>query len=141
MYRNFMAIFGIVAAGCVMWALYHQWAEYQKGERQYKIAREEQAANPPPDMEALYPLASQIETELDAAEKQGAEGIKTFLDLYGNSNKLPDPRKALIQLEYVRLISFHDIAEAKRVFFEVKARIKPNSPAYEEFKKLQPNFD
>jgi hypothetical protein len=83
-------------------------------------------------------LPASLETSLSAAQKQGAAGLRDWLNSYRIYVK--DPRLAAIELDYVLLISHQDPAEAKRIFQEVKARTSPTSPVYDRVKKLEKTF-
>lgn len=87
-------------------------------------------------------LPAKVEEELARAQKEGAPGLKAFLTKYSRSSPmvLKDPRRAWIQLDYAALVAFSDIAEARKVFNEVSARLKPGSPAYDKMKRLEPNL-
>src|SRR5438094_8134715 len=61
-----------------------------------------------------------LEQSLQAAKRQGAASLKTWLKTYGNS--VQDPRKAWIELDYCVMIARDDPAEARRVFATVRER-------------------
>ncbi len=83
-------------------------------------------------------LPASMETSLDAAEKQGAVGLRNWLATY--RIYVRDPRLAAIELDYVVLLSHQDPAEARRVFQEVKDRISTSSPVYERVRRLEKTF-
>ncbi|MBM3839797.1 MAG: hypothetical protein FJ398_17865 [Verrucomicrobia bacterium] len=96
-----------------------------------------QPANPSPsaNLTGLPPL---LESALQAAQRQGANGLRDFLNRYRFS--IQDPKLAAIELDYVVLVSLQDPAEAKRVFKAVQARTPTWSPIYQRIKSLEKNY-
>ncbi len=80
-----------------------------------------------------------LEPSLQAAEKQGVDGLKNWLKRYRFN--VSDPRLASIELDYVMLLSARDPVEAKRLFKEVKDRTPQTSPLYPRIKSLEKTFD
>jgi len=76
---------------------------------------------------------------LQAAKKQGASGLRTWLKSYGQM--VQDPRKAWIELDYCVMVSREDLPEARRVFAEVKARTSPASPVWPRVKDLEKTYE
>lgn len=103
-------------------------------------AKQEQGDNPARDAgSAVLPgLPSTLETSLQAAQKQGAAGLRPWLKQY--RSYLQDPRLAQIELDYVVMVASSDPAEAKRVFDGVKSRVQPGSPMYDRVKKLEKTY-
>ncbi len=81
----------------------------------------------------------QLESSLEAAEKQGAAGLRNWLKTYGPS--IQDPRKAWVQLDYCVEVSREDPAEARRVFAEVKSRTPDSSPVWKRIKQLEKTYE
>lgn len=113
---------------------------YQDVERQTVLpggqsAHVQQKAAPASTLEGM---PASLETALEAAQRQGAAGLRTFLGNYGRT--IRDPRLADIELDYVVLLSRQDPAEARRVFQAVKARTLLSSPVYPRIKKLELTF-
>lgn len=52
-----------------------------------------------------------------------------------------DPRLASIELDYVVLVAREDIAEARKVFAQVKQRTPPASLVYPRIKQLEKTYD
>ena len=88
--------------------------------------------------ESLPGMPPSMEPSFQAAQRQGAIGVKNWLGRY--RNYVADPRLGAIELDYVILISRQDSFEARRVFQEVKARTPPSSPLYERIKRLENSF-
>lgn len=88
---------------------------------------------------ALPGMPATLEGSLAAAKSQGNKTFKRWIEYYGPN--LSDPRKAAIQLDYVIMISGEDMAEARRVFAEVKARTPASSPIFPRIKKLEKAYE
>ena len=125
----------IIAALFGGWQLFLYWE---------KVSREEenahkQAASSVVDPHQLSGLPQTYEPVLQAAEKQGATGLKNFLKTYGRA--VQDPRKAWIELDYCVLIAREDPAEAKRIFAAVKERTPSSSPVFPRIKQLEKTYE
>lgn len=99
---------------------------------------------PPPQSQAtnnapLPGMPSNLEASYAAALAQGNKTVRRWLDYYGPG--IADPRLAAIQLDYVLAVSREDMAEARRVFAEVKARTPTNSPVYLRVKRLEQAYE
>ena len=103
-------------------------------------AKQEQADNggQPASTGVLPGLPPTLESSLQAAQKQGASGLKAWLKQY--RSYVQDPRLAQIELDYVVLVATSDRAEAQRVFDGVKGRVQPGSPMYDRVKKLERTY-
>lgn len=89
--------------------------------------------------ENLEGLPQSLVASLQAAQTQGAAGLRNWLKAYGQS--VQDPRKAWIELDYVVLLARENPAEARKLFAEVKQRTPPSSPVWPRIKQLQPTFE
>lgn len=94
-------------------------------------------ARPSPSA-GLPGLPPTLEGPLQAAQKQGAQGLRDFLGRYRYA--IQDPKLASIELDYVVLINLQDPSEAKRVFKSVQQRTPTWSPIYERIKSLEKNY-
>lgn len=84
---------------------------------------------------AILPgLPPTLEPSLDAAEKDGPDALKQWLEDY--ERYVRDPRLANIQMDYIVLAGPAHREEAKKLFNQIKQRITPDSPVYPRFKKL-----
>jgi hypothetical protein len=54
---------------------------------------------------------------------------------------IQDPRKAWIELDYCVVLARENPKEARRIFDQVKQRIRPDSPVYPRIKQLEPTFE
>jgi len=117
------------------WQLFFYWEKVKNEEEN----AQKQAAAAPVDPRSLPGLPQKLEPTLEAAQKQGAAGLRTWLKTYDRS--VQDPRKAWIELDYCVLIAREDPAEAKRIFASVKGRIPHNSPIWPRIKQLEKTYE
>jgi hypothetical protein len=123
----------VVLFGC--WHLYLYWEKI----RDEKEVKQKQEARAVVSGDQLPGLPDKLAPSLEAARKQGAAGMRTWLKNYGRL--VQDPRKAWIELDYCVLVSHEDLPEARRVFTEVKARTPESSPAWPRVKELQKVYE
>jgi hypothetical protein len=116
------------------WELFLYWDKVKNEEA---TARKQTAAAAVVG-DQLSGVPQPLEASLQAAEKQGAAGLRNWLKMYGRS--IQDPRKAWIELDYVLLVSRENPSEARRVFADVKARTPPDSPVMGRIKQLEPTY-
>jgi len=90
---------------------------------------------------SLSGMPFQLEQKYTQAKQKGAAGMKEFLDTYGHAPKFEDPRKAWVQLDYVVMIAGSDPTEAKRIFQEVKGRIRTNAPIYRRIRAMEKAYE
>jgi hypothetical protein len=79
-------------------------------------------------------LPAELETGLEAAKREGPEGLKKWLARHGS--EVADPRLVDIELDYVILAGRENPGEARRVLNLVKRRITPESPVFKKFEQL-----
>jgi hypothetical protein len=116
------------------------YQHYKEVERKGDYAEEKTEAKPANAPVATLPgLAPQYEASLQNAKKQGAAGLKKWLDQY--RRWVSDPRLADIELDYVVLVGPSNPSEARRVFKEVKARTPLNSPVQVRIKSLAKTYE
>jgi len=118
------------------WQLFVYW---DKVSHEEEVAKKQAAAGEVTAGNQLGGLTSPLEHTLEAAQKQGATGLRNWLKTYGNVVK--DPRKAWIELDYCVAVAREDPSEAKRVFADVKRRTPESSPIYHRIKQLGSTFD
>jgi hypothetical protein len=82
-----------------------------------------------------------LEPKYNAAKQKGATGVRDFLEAYGKAPKFEDPRKAWVQLDYAMMIAGSDPVEAKKVFLDVKQRIRTNAPIYRRIRAMSKAFE
>lgn len=89
--------------------------------------------------DALPALPPALESSLEAARRQGAVGLKAWLNQ--NRGAVQDPRLAAIELDYVIQAAGKNFGEAREVFAAVKRRTPTNSPVYPRIKKLERAYE
>ena len=82
-----------------------------------------------------------LEQKYGQLKAKGASGLKEFLDAYGKAPKFQDPRKAWVELDYAVMIAGSDPVEAKKIYADVKSRIKTNAPIYRRIRAMQNTFE
>ncbi len=117
------------------WELFLYWDKVKNEE---EVAKKQAAASVVTG-ESLPGLPQQLEQSLRAAQDKGPEGLKTWLKTYGQ--KVQDPRKAWIELDYCELILRADPAEARHIFAEVKDRTPPSSPVWPRMNQLAKTYE
>lgn len=130
-----IAIFIIVLVIVAGFKLVGYYKQVEEENRQQH--REETGADIRP--EQLDGLPYQFQQSLQAAEKNGASGLRDWLKFYGPQVK--DPRKAWIELDYCLAAMRDDPNEARRVFQTVKERTPTNSPVYPRVRQLERTFE
>jgi hypothetical protein len=130
------ALIAIVILLLVFWAGQKLLLTYQRIDKQ--TPANQQGQNAPALSSNLPGLPESLEASLEAARRQGADGLRNWLTNYRLHAR--DPRLAAIELDYVVLLSHQDPAEARRVFKAVQARTPPTSPVYERVKGLEKTF-
>jgi hypothetical protein len=125
----------IVAALFVGWQVFKYWEKVD----QEKESVRQTAAAPEVNGDALEGLPEKLGPSLAAAKTQGAAGLRNWLKTYGE--KVKDPRKAWIELDYCIAVTREDPAEAKRVFAAVKDRTSHSSPVFARIQKLAKTYE
>lgn len=133
--KALIAIAIIVGAAFGGWHIYSYWVEVRGKEK----AREQAAAAPAVSGADLPGMAPTLEGSLQAAQQQGASGLRQFLIRYGKT--MSDPRLASIELDFVVLVARENPAEAKKVFARVKQRTSATSPVYPRVKQLEKTYE
>jgi hypothetical protein len=123
------------------WELFFYW-ERVKNEQETQKKQEAAAkviGDNLPGMPYEYETRQQMEKSLKIAESQGATAMRNWLKAYGD--KVKDPRKAWIELDYCQLVAREDTPEAKRVFAEVKARTTKTSPVWPRIEQMSRTYE
>jgi len=142
--RHLLGALSIVALLFGVRELYRTWEEIHN---KHKHRTEQTTDEPGPATPAQPALAADglpalppaLQTSLEAARRQGADGLKAWLDL--NRPLVTDPRLAAIELDYVMALAGKDFGRAREVFAEVKRRTPTNSPVYPRLKKLERTYE
>jgi len=130
-----VAILTVVVALYCGWLLYLRWEQARTREEAATKETVAEVVNP----ENLPCLPAQLEPTLQAAQKQGPAGLRNWLRTYGQ--RVQDPRKAWIELDYAVAIARDDPVASKRVFASVKQRTPPASPIWPRVKRLEKSFE
>jgi hypothetical protein len=116
------------------WHLFLYWESVKNQEE----TKKKEAAAAVVMGDQLPGLPQGLDQSLQAAQKQGAVGLRNWLKVYGA--RVQDPRKAWIELDYVQAVYRDDPAEARQVFHKVKDRTPATSPVYQRIKQLEPTY-
>ena len=117
------------------WQLFFYWEKVKNEEE--SVRKEAAAVEITGD--SLPGLPEKLGPSLQAAQSQGAAGLRNWLKTYGQAVK--DPRKAWIELDYCVAVTREDPAEAKRVFASVKDRVTRSSPVWPRMQKLAKTYE
>jgi hypothetical protein len=135
MITKLIAALFIVAVLFGGWHLFFYWEKVR--DEKESVRKEAAAAEITGD--SLPGLPEKLAPTLQAAQNQGAAGLRNWLKTYGQAVK--DPRKAWIELDYCVAVTREDPAEAKRVFKDVKDRIAKSSPVFPRMEKLAKTYE
>ena len=133
--KIFITILILAGALYLFKQLLGEFADAKRAETGVQQTTTKPKINPSASLPGMPPG---LEPGLEAAHREGAEGLKRFLDRYYYSIK--DPRLAAIELDYAVLLSLKKPEEARSVFQSVQQRILPSSPVYERVKSLEKTF-
>jgi len=115
------------------WHVFKYYQEVSTEEENKQKQEQAQAQIDPTRLPGIpVEYQGQYENALKEAQKNGASGLKDWLQKYGP--RVRDHRKAWIELDYCEFLLREDIPEAKRKFAEVKARTPKASPVYKRVK-------
>ena len=122
----------------VLYGGWHLFLYYEKIKNEKETEQKQAAVN------AIVPqqlpgLAQSLEPTLEAAQKQGAEGLRNWLKTYHRA--VQDPRKAWIELDYCVMVARENPSEARKVFAAVKERTGPASPVWPRIKQLEKTYE
>lgn len=122
----------------VVWGGY-RIVTYYKDVQEQRWQEEEEASGKNIDPSRLDGVPYQLEQGLKQAQTRGKKAIGQWLEHYGN--RIRDPRKAWIQLDYCTMIASDDPQQAKAIYHEVKQRLHQESPVYPRLKQLEKSFE
>lgn len=130
-----IAAFVIILVIVAGWKLVGYYKQVEAESRMQKKAETGADIRP----EQLEGMPYELTPSLQAAQKNGADGLRDWLKYYGP--QLQDPRKAWIELDYCLAAMRDDPNGAKRVFQSVKQRTATNSPVYPRIRQLERTFE
>jgi len=125
----------VVGLSLGVWQLHEYWGQFKAKEP------ESAAATVPMEVsgDQLPGLPSKLQSALDMARSRGAAGLHDFLATYGN--KIEDPRRAWIELDYVVLLAQSSPGAARQEFAKIKSRVPPDSPVFNRVKQLEKTYE
>lgn len=133
-----LAIVGLLAFGG--WKIYQYWETYNTNK---DLAAQQEAAVSKIVPEDLAGMPAQWEDAYrkanDAAKGGDISALRAWLKMYGQ--RVDDPRRAWIELDYMVMISKTDPQEAKTIFESVKERTPQDSPIYPRIKQLEKTYE
>lgn len=123
-----------------LWVVQKMAIQYEHAKREgIDSSRTETSGGPPAaDASQLPGMPISIESALQAAQKQGADGLAEFLRQYRHA--IRDPRLAAIELDYAVLLNLKNPEESRRVFKSVQERTPRSSPVYDRIKRLEKTY-
>jgi len=133
--KALISILIIVAVIFVAYKVFQRWEQVQ-AEQSKKKAAETQVV----DGASLPGVPPEMEMGLEQAYREGAVGLRRWLERAKRSGRVKDPRLAYIELDYVVMVAKEDPEEARRVFAEVQSRIGPDSPVYPRVQNLAKTY-
>ena len=135
MITKLIAALVVVAVLFGGWHLFFYWEKVR--DEKESVRKVEAAGELTGDQ--LQGLPEKLGPSLQAAQTQGAAGLRNWLKTYGSVVK--DPRKAWIELDYCVAVTREDPAEAKRVFARVKERTSKSSPVFPRMERLAKTYE
>ena len=132
----------IAIIALVLWggyAIWQKWDTYNTDKDQEQKQSEQAAVNPdslpgmPQDLVEIYKKAAA------GSDKGDPRSLGNFLKLY--HDRVDDPRRAWIELDYMVMISTSDPQEAKKIFADVKGRTPDDSPIQPRLKQLAKTYE
>ncbi len=137
MTKTIISIIIIAAVAALGWAIWQQWDKYNTGR---DIQEQQQAAAARINPEQLSGMPQQWEAGYRQATNGGLKTWTQWMKMYGQ--RVDDPRRAWIELDYMVRISTDDPQEAKAIFAAVKERITDtNSPIYPRILQLEKTYE
>ncbi len=131
-------LIGILIILLLVYGGYRVYLYYEKVKTQDQAAqREAAAAQVQP--ENLPGLPYELESSLKAAQQEGANAMRKWLQTYGA--KVQDPRLGWIELDFCEAVFRDNPSEARRIFAAVKNRTPPSSPVWPRIKSLEKSYE
>jgi len=137
MIKTIISIVIIAALACLGWVI---WKEYDKYNTGRDVQEQQQAAVATIVPEQLQGMPNTWENGYKQATNAGVKTWTQWMKVYGQ--RVADPRRAWIELDYMVRISTDDPQEAKAIFATVKERITDtNSPVYPRIQQLAKTYE
>jgi hypothetical protein len=132
----------IVIIAVVLWGGYAIWQKFEtySTNKDQEQKQAQQAEINPDSLSGLPQELTQIyQKAAAAAEKGDPKPLGAFLKSY--HDRIDDPRRAWIELDYMVDISKSDPQEAKKIFADVKGRTSDDSPIMPRIKQLEKTYE
>ena len=132
----------IVIIALVLWggyALWEKWQSYDTKQVEQQKQEEKVTSLNPDTLPGMPPAFIESYKKAEEASKKGdITALRNWLKIYGQ--RVDDPRRAWIELDYMVLISKSDPQEAKKIFADIKGRIPEDSPIMPRVKLLEKTY-
>jgi len=132
-------VIALVVVIAVLVGAFKIWEYWDKVSHDQDIAEQEAAAKLNISPEQLPGLPEDLRQSYDIAKGNGPVALGKWLKSV--AERVDDPRRAWIELDYVVGIAQENPQEAKRVFAQVKGRLPETSPVYPRLKKLEKTYE
>jgi hypothetical protein len=124
-------VFILLALAFCGWRGYKYWESYQSGNREKETVVEVRAEN-------LPGIPPHLHSTYQAARDKGPNVMREWLKVHGD--KLKDPAKGWIELDFCVAVYRYNPSEARRIFNEVKERTQESSPVWPRVKEMERTF-
>jgi hypothetical protein len=134
-----ISIIIIAALGFLGWEIWQYSQKFNSGKPEAQ--QEEAAVNSvdPTQLPGMPPTWEEGYRKAATAATNGDIGaLRTWLRNYGQ--KIDDPRRAWIEMDYMVMISRDNPQEARAIFDSVKERTPKDSPVYPRVKELEKTY-
>jgi hypothetical protein len=128
----------LLVAIAVLYGGFKIWEYWDKVSHDRDISEQEAAAKLNYNPDTLQGMPEELRQSYEIARGNGAVALGKWLKSVGD--KVDDPRRASIELDYVVGIAQENPQEARRVFAEVKGRTTETSPVYPRVKALEKTY-
>ena len=132
--KGLIAVLIVVAVIFGGWKLWDYWDT---------VSQQKEAAEKVVEVseDQMGRMTNELEQSLTDARKKGPSAVKSWLERFQKSPKIPEDRLAWIKLDYVLMVSQSDPLEAKKVFAEVKQKTPTTSKVFPRIQKLEKTYD
>lgn len=132
---------GLIAAVVVILVLYGAfeiWEYWDQVSHDRDLEAAQRAKAVQVDEGSLGGMPQNLEKSYQAVKGQSIAQRRLWMRQY--LQMVADPRRAWIELDFMRDIARDEPAEARKIFAEVKSRVPENSPVYPRIKQLENTY-
>jgi len=134
------AIISIILVAALAFGGWKFYEFYQKYKTDQDLKEQQDAAVTQVDPAQLAGMPQQWESQYKNSTNSGIKTWAAWMKLY--AQRVGDPRRAWIELDYMVRISSDDPQEAKQIYSMVKDRITDtNSPVYPRLNQLSRTYE